>query len=92
MFLQIADGRKARRHRQRIAAESSGLINRPQRRQQIHEIAFAAEDADRQPSADDFSQRDEVGIERVKLARAAERNAKAGHDFIHNQQRAVAAP
>ena len=54
-------------HGERIAAERSGLIDGAERREQIHEDALAAEDADGQASADDFSQRDEVGVEPVEL-------------------------
>ena len=50
---------------------------------------FAAEDADGQAAADDFAQRDQIGIERVELAGAAESNAKAGHDLVDDEQRAV---
>ena len=35
-------------------------------------------------------ERHEVGIERIKLACAAERDAKTGHDFVDDEQRAVA--
>ena len=86
VFLQIADGGQSRGHGQRIAAQRSGLIDRPQRRQKIHELALAAEDADGQAAAHNLAQRDQVGIERVELAGAAQRHAKAGHHFIHDQQ------
>ncbi len=73
----------------RIAAEGSGLVDRPQRRKHIHEAAFAAEDADGKAAADDFAQRHEVGIERIKLARAAECDTETGHDFVDDEQRAL---
>ena len=89
VVLQIADGRDAGGHGQRIAAERSGLVDGAERRKHVHEAELAAEDADGQAAADNLAQRHEVGIERVKLARAAEGDAEAGHDFIDDEQRAV---
>src|SRR5208337_4380669 len=74
VLLQIADGREARGHGEWIAAERSRLINGPQRRQKIHELLLAAEYADRQSSAHDFAQRNQVRIECIKLAGTAEGN------------------
>ena len=68
VLLQVADGGDAGGHGERIAAEGSGLVDRAERREQVHEAALAAEDADGQAAADDLAQRDQVGVDAVKLA------------------------
>ena len=72
VLLQITYRCQSSRHRKRIAAEGSGLIRGTERCQLFHQVKFSAEDADGQPAADNFSQRYQVGIERVELAGAAE--------------------
>ena len=58
----MGDGGDAGGHGQGIAAECSGLIDRAEGCEQVHEFALAAEDADGQASADDLAEGDEVGV------------------------------
>ena len=41
------------------------------------------------PAADDFAQRGQIGHDSVNFLRAAARDAKTGHHFIEDQERAV---
>ena len=87
----MGDGGDAGGHGEWIAAEGSGLVDGAEGGEQIHEFALAAEDADGEAAADDFAEGDEVGVERVELAGAAEGNAEAGHDFVDDEESAFAA-
>ena len=89
--LEVGEGGDAGGHGEGVAAEGSGLVDGAERGEQVHEFALAAEDADGEAAADDFAEGDEVGVERVELAGAAERDAEAGHDFVDDEQRAFAA-
>ena len=88
--LDQLQGRQARRHRHRIAAERAGLVDRPARRDLFHQVALAAIGADRHAAADDLAEGGEVGIDAIQLLGAAERDPEAGHHLVEDQQRAVA--
>ena len=53
--------RNAGGHRQRVSGERSGLVDRAERREEIHHIGASAKCADGQAAADDLAQRGEVG-------------------------------
>ena len=55
----------------------------------LHDVAPAAERADRHAAADDFAERRQVGLDAVQRLRAAERDAKARHHFVEDQHAAV---
>ena len=82
--------RQACGHGERISRQCPSLIDRPVRRKPVHDIGATAKCAHRQAASDDFSQRSQVGLNSVKTLSAAARDAKAGHDFIKDEQRAVA--
>jgi hypothetical protein len=65
------------------------LIDGPERRDPLHDVAASAVRADRQTAADDLAERGQVGRNAEALLRAAIRQPKAGHDFVEHQQRAV---
>ena len=69
--------REAGRHRERIARERAGLIDRPVGRELRHDVGAAAERADRQPAADDLAERREVGRDAFALLRAAARRRES---------------
>ena len=76
-------------HGERIAAECSGLVDRAERREVVHDVGSSAEGSAGQAAADDLAQRGQVGRDAVDLLRAAEGDAEAGHDFVEDEQRAV---
>ena len=80
---------QARRHRERIAAERAGLIDGPERRELVHDVGAAAERRGRQAAADDLADRREIGRDAVARLGAAERDPKAGHDLVEDQDGAV---
>ena len=87
--LDNVEHRQARRHRNRIARQRAGLIDRSRRRDFFHDVATSAVRADRHAAADDLAERRQVRRDAVQRLRAAERDAEAGHHFVENQQRAV---
>src|SRR5439155_1127695 len=89
MRAQMAQSRQAGGHGQRIAGKRSRLIYRPQRRHHLHDVAPAAVSAHRQASADDLAQRHQIRLDPINFLRATVGDAKAGHHFVQNQQRAV---
>ena len=78
-------------HRQRVARQRARLVDRPGRRDLLHQVAPAAVGADRQAAADDLAERRQVGRDAEPLLRAAARHAEAGHHLVEDQQRAVRA-
>ena len=90
MEARLADefeGGEAGDHGDRISGQRSCLVDRAQRRELLHDIAPAAECADRHAAADDFAECGQVRAHAVQRLRAAQRNAKARHDFVEYQQR-----
>ena len=86
---KLLQRRHTRRHRQRIARQRPRLINRPTRRQQLHDIRATAKCADRQPAADNLAERRQVSADAVQFLRPTARHAKPADHFIKNQQRPV---
>ena len=87
---QVAQSGEACCHGQRIPGKRAGLIHRAQGRHHVHDVGRPAVRAHRQPAADDLSEGGQVGKNSVALLRAAERQPKAGHHFVKNEQRLVA--
>ena len=73
-----------------IAGQRARLVDRTERRELLHDVATAAEGADRHAAADDLAERGEIGPHAVELLSAAERDAKSGHDLVEDQHRAGA--
>ena len=82
--------RQARRHRERVSRQRAGLIHRPQGCELFHDLASAAERAERQAAADHLAERRQVRPDAVMRLGAAERDAKSGHHLIEYEQRAMA--
>ena len=78
-----------RRHRDRVAAEGSRLVDAPHRRDPLHDLPPPAVGAHRHPRADDLAVGDEIGLDAVPLLRAAERQPEAGDHLVENERRAV---
>ena len=72
-----------------IAAERSGLIDRAERGEEVHDVGSSAEGAAGQAAADDLAEGGQVGLDAVELLRAAEGEAEAGHDLVEDEERAV---
>jgi len=54
-FVEELERRDAGGHGQWVAAERAGLVDRTERREQVHDVGSAAEGTDRQAAADDFA-------------------------------------
>src|SRR5580698_778093 len=89
VIAQVTHSGETSSHRQRISRERSCLINRSQRRNQIHDLAWTAISAHWQTSANYFSHRRQIGLDPIKLLRSTECQAKSSHDLVENQQRFV---
>ena len=87
---QTLQAPQARRHRQRVARERAGLIDRTGRRDEPHQIFAAAVGADRQPAADDLAEARQIGNDAAPALRAAGTDAESGDHFVEDQQDAVA--
>ena len=85
----MPNGRQTGAHRQRIAGQRAGLVDGSAGRDVTHDVAPAAIGGDREPAADHFAQRGEVGLDVVELLSAAGRHAEAGHHLVEDQQRIV---
>src|SRR5437588_4362110 len=86
--LQFAQLRQSCGHRERIARERAGLINRTLGRQLIHDLGASAERAHRQATADDFAERSEVRAHTEQFLSAAARYPETRHYLIEDQKRA----
>src|SRR5260370_35492767 len=89
MRFQVAQYRNSSAHRHRIAGESSSLIDRSQGSNLAHDIGAPTVGRQRKTSANDFAERREIGLDSIKLLRAAQGQAESSHHFIEDQQRAV---
>lgn len=59
--VQLPELGESGRHRKGIPAECPCLIDRTERRKQVHHIRTTAKGSDRQSAADDFSETTEIG-------------------------------
>ena len=81
--------REPRGHGDRIAGERARLVDRPQRRDLLHDRAPAAERAHRHAAADHLAQRRQVRRDAVQALHAARVDAKARHHLVEDQHHAV---
>src|SRR5512143_2697657 len=77
--LDLPQLREPRGHRERVAGQRAGLVDRALGRDLGQEVGPSAVGAHRQPGADDLSERREVGPDAVPLLRSAPRDAEARH-------------
>ena len=89
MVFQVPQGGQAGSHGQRVSGKGSRLVDRTQRRDQIHDLSPAAVSAHRQAPADDLAQRGQVRLDSIELLRAAKGQPEAGHDFVKDQRRSM---
>ena len=80
---------QARGHRQWIARQGAGLVDRAKRRDVLHDGALAAKAADRHAAADDLAERRQVRSHAVVGLGAAEGDAETGHHFVEDQHHAI---
>ena len=72
-------------HRDRVAGQGSGLVDRAGGGDEFHEIHFSAEGADRHARSDNLAEAGQIGGNAIKSLRSLGMNAEAGHDFIEQQ-------
>src|SRR5690606_38888324 len=72
---------QAGRHRDRVAGQGAGLIDAAFGRQVTHDVAAAAESADRHAAADDLAERRKVGRQSVMLRGAARAEPETADDL-----------
>ncbi len=76
-------------HGERISAEGSGLIDRAEGSQMIHDVGAPAEGSAGQAPADDLAERGEVGLDVVEALSATQRDAESGHDLVEDEKGTV---
>ena len=86
---EFVEGGDSGGHREGVAAEGSGLVNRTKGGEVIHDFGFAAEGADREAAADDFTEGGEVGGDPDAFLHAARGESESGHDFVKDQDGGV---
>ena len=86
---EVAQGGYAGSHCQRIARKRARLIYAASGRDEFHVTALAAKGTHGQTAANDLAKGGEVGIYAEAGLRAAKGRAKAGDDFVKNEQAAV---
>ena len=87
---ELLQGSDSGSHRQRIPRQRPRLIHRPQRRDQVHNLARPTVSAYRQPTANNLPHRRQIRTNVVQLLRPAEGQTKSRHHFIKNQHRPLA--
>ena len=88
MGLQVAQGVEPHVHRDRIARQRAGLVDRAVRREHRHDFSRAAESAHRHAAADDFADGGQIRFDAEKFLGSAVGDAEAGDDFVEDEQRA----
>ncbi len=86
---QTGKSRNAGPHRQRIAGKSAALINRPQRRNLLHQLPPATVSAHRQAAADNLAKADQIRLHAENTGRRMIIQAEAGNNLVKNQDNAV---
>src|SRR5205814_2051019 len=86
---ELTQLRQSRRHRQRISRKRPRLINWSIRGKLVHDFGASPECADRQTTADHFTQHGQIRFDSINFLSAAARDTKTGHHFIENQKRSV---
>src|SRR6188474_34465 len=77
------------RHRYRVARQRARLVDGSERRDVLHDLAAAAEGADRHTTPDDLAQRREVGTDPVQRLSAPECDPEPGHHLVEDKHGAV---
>lgn len=77
-------------HGQRIAGQGTSLVHRADGGDHFHDLPFTAVGSYRQAAANDFAEARDVGVDAVQGLAAALGGPEAGHDFVDNEQAAVA--
>ena len=80
---------QAGRHRDRVPAERPGLVDGPDRRELLHQVAPAAERGAREAAAHHLAEDGEVGRDAVALLRPAAGDPEPGDHLVEDQERAV---
>ena len=88
-FLQNIQRRDAGIHRQRIAAQCAGLINRAGGADLFHDLTASAVGTHRQATADHFSEASDIRFDIVPDLRPTPGDAETGHHFVEQQQNTV---
>src|SRR3546814_2207966 len=78
--------RQAGGHRNRVAAERTGLVDRPARCDLLHQFTAAAVGAHRHAAADDLAEGRQVGRDAIARLRAAERDAERSEEHTSELQ------
>lgn len=80
---------QSRRKREGIPAERARLIDRACGSELVHDFSTSPEGSDREPSADDFAHRGEIGADAKNLLRSAGSQAEARHHLVKNEDGSV---
>ena len=86
---EVAEGGDAGGHGEWVSAEGSGLVDRAERREVLHDVGASAEGSAGESAADDLAEGGEVGGDVVELLGPAEGDAEAGHDLVEEEESAV---
>ena len=84
--LEHAQRRFARCNGDRITRQGSGLVHRPEGRDELHQLLARAVCADGHAAADDLAEGSDVGLDVEDRLRAAVGHAESGHDFVEHEQ------
>ena len=88
---QQTQRRHASGHGQWIARQRARLVDGPDGRDLLHDLAATAVCADRQTPADDLAQAGQIRCDAEAFLRPTQRNAKAGDDLVEDQERPLLA-
>ncbi len=77
---------QARRHRHRMPGQGAGLVDRPKRRDPLHQLAPAAVRPHREPAADHLSQHGQVRLNPVSPLCPAVPDPEPGDHLVEDQQ------
>ena len=86
---EFVEGGDSGGHGEGVAAEGSGLVNRTEGGEVIHDFRFAAEGADREAAADDFTEGGEVGGDADAFLYPARGETESRHDLVKDQDGGV---
>ena len=89
--VERGEGGDAGGHRQRMAGQRAGLVDRARGRDEVHQVGPAAVRPDRHPAADDLAQRGEVRPDAEPRLGAAGPEPEPGDHLVEDEQRAVGA-
>ena len=70
-----------------VPRQGARLVHRPERGQDLHDLAAAAERAHRQAAPDDLAEGGQIGPHPEQLLGASRRHPETGDDLVEDQQR-----